>query len=74
MHESDARIRGNGRTAVKTRDSDFVWEAQAASLRCSAACRKKIFVGRLPTDAGKLPALPGRNWRPENSVLFDENA
>jgi len=36
-----------------------IWGARAASPQCSAACRAQNPVGKLPTVAGKLPALPG---------------
>src|SRR2546429_7548722 len=36
-----------------------IWGARAASPQCSAACRAQNPVGKLPTVAGRLPALPG---------------
>lgn len=49
-----------------------IWGARAASPQCSAACRAQNPVGKLPTVAGKLPALPGETDAngPEKQRLF----
>src|ERR1700720_1240404 len=48
-----------------------IWGARAASPQCSAACRAQNPVGKLPTGAGRLPALPGnRRERRMRSSVF----
>src|SRR4026207_550437 len=49
---------GEFRFVLSLRDL-AIWGARAASPQCSAACRAQNPVGKLPTVAGKLPALPG---------------
>src|SRR6476469_730581 len=51
-----------------------IWGARAASLQCSAACRAQLPVGKLPTGAGRLSALPGnRRERRVRSSVFSRS-
>jgi len=50
---------GEFRFVLSLCETRAFWGARAASPQCSAACRAQNPVGRLPTVAGKLPALLG---------------